>query len=151
MEQLRLLPRARQRKLPQPLRSLEQQDLNQTSLSPALPKLRPRTLRLTHKGLSLPRSRTHEFTHKGLSPPRCRTHELTHQGLSPPRSRSPLPSHMLFYITVGSVVRSIYKDETEECELWIACDLCDRWFCGPCEGVTAPPEVETYVCVDCRK
>ena len=35
-----------------------------------------------------------------------------------------------------------YVDEAETPELWIACDLCDVWYCGTCEHLTSVPEEE---------
>ena len=29
-----------------------------------------------------------------------------------------------------------FTDETDEPELWIGCDMCDRWYCSTCEGLT---------------
>lgn len=44
----------------------------------------------------------------------------------------------------------VYSSETEECELWIGCDLCDRWYCATCENLTVAPETERYICSICR-
>ena len=37
-----------------------------------------------------------------------------------------------------------YMEETDEPELWIACDLCDHWYCSSCEQLTSPPENDTF-------
>ena len=42
-----------------------------------------------------------------------------------------------------------YVEETEEVEFWIYCDLCDKWCCGGCEDLQAPPQSDTYVCKRC--
>ena len=33
-------------------------------------------------------------------------------------------------------------DKAETPELWIACDLCDMWYCGTFEHLTSTPEEE---------
>ncbi len=43
-----------------------------------------------------------------------------------------------------------FISETHEPELWIGCDLCDRWFCGLCEHLTHAPVDHTYICSLCR-
>ena len=53
-------------------------------------------------------------------------------------------------IIVGCVEKNNYVDEAETPELWIACDLCDVWYCGTCEHLTSVPEEEdTYICSKC--
>ena len=43
-----------------------------------------------------------------------------------------------------------YAEETEESELWIACDLCEKWYCCQCENLNSPPETEIYTCTVCQ-
>lgn len=43
-----------------------------------------------------------------------------------------------------------FIDETDQPELWIGCDMCDRWYCSTCEGLNSPPDVNTYICSMCR-
>jgi len=42
-----------------------------------------------------------------------------------------------------------YVEETETQEVWIACDMCDMWYCAICENVTDIP-AESYICSKCR-
>ena len=35
-------------------------------------------------------------------------------------------------------------------DFWIACDVCDMWYCCLCEGLSEPPEEESYVCTQCN-
>ena len=35
-------------------------------------------------------------------------------------------------------------------DFWIACDVCDRWYCCLCEGLSEPTEEESYVCTQCN-
>ena len=44
-----------------------------------------------------------------------------------------------------------YMEETDKPELWIACDLCDHWYCGSCEQLTSPPENDTFFCDRCKQ
>ncbi len=44
-----------------------------------------------------------------------------------------------------------YAEETEESELWIGCDICDRWYCGECENLQVAPNVDTYICTACQQ
>ena len=44
-----------------------------------------------------------------------------------------------------------YEDESEAEELWIGCDMCKQWYCGSCEGLSVPPEIDIYLCVKCRQ
>ena len=43
-----------------------------------------------------------------------------------------------------------YSDQADN-ELWIGCDLCDKWFCGSCEGLLSPPQIDIYLCKRCRQ
>ena len=36
-------------------------------------------------------------------------------------------------------------------QFWIACDLCEQWYCASCEGLTEEPTTETYLCSSCAK
>ena len=40
---------------------------------------------------------------------------------------------------------------TEKEELWIACDVCDQWYCSSCEGLRSPPVTDIYVYAKCRQ
>ena len=42
-----------------------------------------------------------------------------------------------------------YAEESDKEELWIACDMCDNWFCGRCEGLQSPPVTDIYSCTKC--
>ena len=42
-----------------------------------------------------------------------------------------------------------YAEESDEEELWIACDMCNNWFCGRCEGLQSPPVTDIYICTKC--
>lgn len=38
----------------------------------------------------------------------------------------------------------------ESLDFWVACDVCDRWYCSTCEGLsTEPEESEKYICKQC--
>ncbi len=50
----------------------------------------------------------------------------------------------------GSCARE-YREETEEEELWVGCDVCDHWYCSSCEGLQSPPCTDTYICIKCRR
>ena len=41
-----------------------------------------------------------------------------------------------------------YIEETDTEELWIACDMCDSWYCAVCENVTVIP-TDAYICSKC--
>ena len=43
-----------------------------------------------------------------------------------------------------------YQSQTDETELWIACDMCDTWYHSLCEQLTELPNTEKYVCIKCR-
>ena len=45
------------------------------------------------------------------------------------------------------VCGDLYKEETDEVEDWIACDLCNRWFHWHCVNITTEPS--SYVCISC--
>ena len=36
-------------------------------------------------------------------------------------------------------------------DFWIGCDLCNKWYCCLCEGLTEEPATEYYMCIKCRK
>ena len=42
-----------------------------------------------------------------------------------------------------------YLEEADEEELWIACDMCENWFCSSCEGLQSPPISNIYICTKC--
>jgi len=42
-----------------------------------------------------------------------------------------------------------HLEEMDTQELWIACDMCDIWYCAVCENVTVIP-TDTYICLKCR-
>ena len=42
-----------------------------------------------------------------------------------------------------------YKEQTDNEELWIGCDLCELWYCGSCEGLETAPEIDVYLCIKC--
>ena len=49
------------------------------------------------------------------------------------------------------VCKAQYCDETEETQLWIACDRCNVWYHCSCEEVVhSPVETEEYVCRRCQ-
>ena len=39
-----------------------------------------------------------------------------------------------------------YQEAAEEEELWIGCDMCDKWYCGSCEGLRSHPLTDVYIC-----
>lgn len=43
-----------------------------------------------------------------------------------------------------------YSDQAAS-ELWIGCDMCDNWYCAGCEGLQSPPQIDIYLCKQCRK
>ena len=43
-----------------------------------------------------------------------------------------------------------YEEETDEPELWVACDLCDKWYHARCEHLSSVPE-GSYLCIVCRQ
>ena len=45
----------------------------------------------------------------------------------------------------------VYQEEAEEGELWVGCDVCDKWYCGYCENFSLPPDVDIYICTVCRQ
>jgi len=45
----------------------------------------------------------------------------------------------------------VYQEEGGEDKLWIGCDLCDKWYCGDCEKLSLPPDVDTYICTLCQQ
>lgn len=45
------------------------------------------------------------------------------------------------------VVTGFAYEEDNALDFWIACDVCDKWYCL-CEGLSDPPE-EKYVCTQC--
>ena len=44
----------------------------------------------------------------------------------------------------------VYEAETEEEELWIACDVCTKWFHAICIGVNCDSVPENFICHDCK-
>ena len=40
-----------------------------------------------------------------------------------------------------------FEEETEESELWMACNMCEKWYCGTCERLESPPSVDIYIYV----
>ena len=43
------------------------------------------------------------------------------------------------------------EGESEQQELWIACDLCDAWYHLSCEGLRSVPTDDIYICIRCQK
>lgn len=44
------------------------------------------------------------------------------------------------------------EEETEETEIWVACDMCDLWYHCKCEELVNPPSsTELYICKKCQK
>ena len=39
----------------------------------------------------------------------------------------------------------VYQEEADEDELWIGCNVCDKWYCGYCENFSLPPDVDIYL------
>ena len=29
--------------------------------------------------------------------------------------------------------------------------MCDKWYCGICENLVAPPQIDVYLCIKCRQ
>lgn len=46
--------------------------------------------------------------------------------------------------TFCGTCRKEYEEETNESELWIGCDICQRWFHCVCEGLTQAPQEELW-------
>lgn len=44
-----------------------------------------------------------------------------------------------------------YKEESDHEELWIGCYMCDKWYCGSCEGLKSAPAIDIYICTACRQ
>lgn len=40
--------------------------------------------------------------------------------------------------------------ESDSGLFWIACDICDTWYCAACECLHEEPDTEMYVCKKCR-
>ena len=36
----------------------------------------------------------------------------------------------------------VYQKEADKDKLWIGCDVCDKWYCGDCENLSLPPDVD---------
>ena len=53
--------------------------------------------------------------------------------------------HQLYFC---GVCQDPYMDVTDNAEMWIGCELCDRWFHFVCLGIVTEPE--RYVCVNCQ-
>ena len=48
--------------------------------------------------------------------------------------------------------RELYVEETDESEMWVACDMCDSWYHCKCEQLVNPPSSsEIYICKKCQK
>ena len=47
----------------------------------------------------------------------------------------------------GTCGKDYYTSSPDE--FWIGCDLCNQWYCCRCEGLTAEPASETYICKKC--
>ena len=46
----------------------------------------------------------------------------------------------------------LYVEETDETEMWVACDLCDMWYHCKCEQLLNPPlSTDPYICKKCQK
>ena len=77
----------------------------------------------------------------------------------PPQDYILCPMHMCFYYVIESC-RHFIRVMSDMCELcygvtttdqeeafWISCDSCDKWFHGPCAGLTHP--VGAFTCPTC--
>ena len=43
-------------------------------------------------------------------------------------------------------------EETDETQMWVACDLCNSWYHCECEQLITPPSsTELYICKKCQK
>ena len=65
--------------------------------------------------------------------------------------------------STGEQTEQIHDDNGQQChcttcgvnyysdtgEFWIACDLCEQWYCASCEGLLEEPTTETYICSSC--
>ena len=38
-----------------------------------------------------------------------------------------------------------------ESGFWVACDLCDRWYCSSCEHLSSEPTTDYYMCIKCME
>ena len=43
------------------------------------------------------------------------------------------------------------KEYNSSLDFWIACDICDVWYCCECEGLATEPTSEMYFCKQCCK
>ena len=46
------------------------------------------------------------------------------------------------------VCGTLYEEETDEIEKWIACDDCGTWYHWECTNIMVEPEF--YICVNCE-
>ena len=75
------------------------------------------------------------------------SHLSSENTTSTPNSGSvPSSSESCFCGTCGKE----YRDETDDVEVWIGCDMCEEWYCISCEGLIYPPESDIYICTKCR-
>ena len=50
----------------------------------------------------------------------------------------------------GSCGKDYFNSSSnDDGNFWVGCDLCDRWYCAPCEGLLQEPTVDTYFCTNC--
>ena len=44
-----------------------------------------------------------------------------------------------------------FGESDDTSELWIGCDICDKWYHFSCEGLHRPPSEECYICNMCQQ
>ena len=50
----------------------------------------------------------------------------------------------------GSCGKDYFNSSSnDDGNFWVGCDLCDRWYCAPCEGLLQGPTADTYFCTNC--
>lgn len=48
------------------------------------------------------------------------------------------------------VCKAVFQEETEEEELWVGCESCDRWFHAVCVNIDLQSVPEEYICQFCK-
>ena len=51
--------------------------------------------------------------------------------------------------TFCGTCNKLFVEETEEVEVWVYCDTCEKWFCDLCEDSSSASTLDTFLCKNC--
>jgi len=64
---------------------------------------------------------------------------------------STMGTRVLNYVHIVETCGEEFGESDDSNELWIGCDLCDKWYHCSCEGLYRPPLEELYACNMCQR